>query len=303
MILLIDGDILVYSVGFSCETRWYEVECPNTGETKTFQTKKDMKLYNKDIDTDSARLCQSAEPDYVAKYLMKNQIERWKSKFKTDGVKVYLTDVDLKNNFRYKITDQYKANRKGGAKPLHYQMLRDYLMASYDTIIVTGIEADDALGIAQTEDSVIISKDKDLLQVPGLHYNIMKNKIVRASKKGELELWRDKAGKARLTGHGFKWFCAQMLLGDAVDNIKGIHRVGDVKAYSLLGSQIIHSYICEDTGEKTNVWKDLNLSNKECWAVVKSTYKKADRMDDLLLNAQLLWILREEGDWFNEEKI
>jgi 5'-3' exonuclease len=282
MTLLVDGDILVYSVGFISETRWYEIVCPSTGETKVFQTKKDIKLFNKDIAGDDIKLCRTPHPEQFARTVMGSMIKGWKEKFSDNDVKVFLTDKDLKNNFRYKLTDQYKANRKGSVKPLHYQMLRDYLIDSYDTEVVVGIEADDALGIHASDDTIIISKDKDLLQVPGRHYNITKNKQIKATNKGKLELWRDKAKKARLTGHGFKWFCAQMLLGDDVDNIKGINRMGAVRTHKIL---------------------DKVKTNEECWEVIKSIYEEKGRSDDLLLNAQLLWILREEGGWFDEEKI
>jgi 5'-3' exonuclease len=282
MTLLIDGDILVYSVGFTCETRWYEANCPDTGKALTFKTKKDIKLFNEELTADDIRLCREAEPEFAARIVCTSMINGWINRFKDSDVKVFLTDTDLTNNFRYQLHGEYKANRKGSIKPIHYEYLRSFVIDRYDTTVVTGIEADDALGIAASNDSIIISKDKDLLQVPGQHFNIMKNKLITASKDGELELWRDKAGKARLTGHGFKWFCAQMLLGDDVDNIKGIHRVGAVRAHKLL---------------------EKSKTNKESWEIVKKVYKDKKRAEDLLLNAQLLWILREEGGWFDEQKI
>lgn len=279
--LLIDGDILVYSTGFASEERWYEAKCPSSGEVKIFKGKKDIKLYNKDIADDEIELCRSAEPAHLAQMYLRTTIQAWERKFKTDDIRIYLTDSDLSNNFRYKMNPEYKANRKGGVKPLHYQMLRDYVTANYDTTIVSGLEADDALGIAQTDSTIIISKDKDLLQVPGRHYNITKNKQIKASNKGRLELWRDKAGKARLTGTGFKWFCAQMLLGDDVDNIKGIARMGAVRVHKAF----------EEAKTK-----------QECWDIVKKIYEKRER-EDLILNAHMLWILREEEDYFDETKI
>jgi 5'-3' exonuclease len=281
MTLLVDGDILVYSVGFTCEQRWYEVECPSTGDIKVFQTKKDIKLFNKELGNDDIELCRSAQPEHFARTVMGSMLKGWQRKFADKDVRIFLTDTDLKQNFRYKLDSSYKANRKGSVKPIHYGMLRNYLINHYNTEVVSGIEADDALGIAQTEDTIIISKDKDLLQVPGRHYNITKNKQIKATKKGKLELWRDKAGKARLTGHGFKWFCAQMLLGDDVDNIRGIARMGAVRTHKAL--------------EKAK-------NNQACWDLVKEIYEKKER-EDLLTNAQMLWILREEGGWFDESQI
>lgn len=281
MKLLIDGDILVYSTGFSAEERWYSVKCPETGEERTFKSKRDIKLFNKDIADDEIELCRIAEPPFIAKSMLDKTIRRWLRKFKPTGFKIFLTDTILAKNFRYQLNPEYKANRKGGVKPLHYDMLRGHLLARYNTELVSGIEADDALGIAQTDDTIIISKDKDLLQVPGHHYNITTGKQVFATKLGELELWKDAAGKSRLTGTGFKWFCAQMLLGDDVDNIKGINRVGAVRTNKLL--------------------KDAK-DQRECWDIVKKVYEDKER-DDWLMNARMLWILREEEDHFDEDKI
>ncbi len=279
--LLIDGDILVYSVGFSSEERWYSIICPTTGEEKTFKSKKDIRLYNKDIADESITLCRIAEPPFMAKSIVDRTLKRWITKFKPKKFRIFLTDSVIKKNFRYVLNPQYKANRKDNIKPLHYDMLRGHLLARYNTEIVSGIEADDALGIHASHDTIIISKDKDLLQVPGRHYNITTGKEILATKLGELELWKDIAGKSRLRGTGFKWFCAQMLLGDDVDNIKGINRIGAVKTNALL--------------------KDAK-DPIECWDIIKKVYEDHGR-DDLIMNANMLWVLREENGFFDENKI
>jgi len=35
-----------------------------------------------------------------------------------------------------------------------------------------GLEADDEMAIYQTDDTIIVSLDKDLLQVPGKHFSL-----------------------------------------------------------------------------------------------------------------------------------
>ncbi len=39
------------------------------------------------------------------------------------------------------------------------------------------------------------------------------------------------------------------------------------------------------------------------WDKVKEIYKEHDREEDILLNANMLWILRADGEYFDEEKI
>mgnify|MGYP000987882485 FL=1 len=84
-----------------------------------------------------------------------------------------------KSNVRYEyaVTAEYKGNRKGTEKPTHYHLLREYLVSSWDALVVEGMEADDMLAIRATElgdDSIIVTLDKDLDQVSGWHYNFVK---------------------------------------------------------------------------------------------------------------------------------
>jgi 5'-3' exonuclease len=128
------------------------------------------------------------------------------------------------------------------------------------------------------EDTVIVTKDKDLWQVGGNHLNIATGQLFTSHEDpGKLKLKNPRA----LVGYGFKWFAAQCLLGDAIDNIKGIKGLGPVNVYRLL--------------DKLNTKQDI-------WKAVQEAYAKAKR-DDLLMNAQMLWILREEGGYFDETKI
>lgn len=126
-----------------------------------------------------------------------------------------------KTNFRIDVatTAPYKGNRKS-EKPVHYNLLREYLEASWGASVSEGIEADDVLAIRATElgdSSVIVSLDKDLDQVPGWHYNFAKKNLYQIDEQTGLFL-----------------FYKQMLTGDRVDNIKGVRGIGDVKAEKLL---------------------------------------------------------------------
>ena len=121
-----------------------------------------------------------------------------------------------KNNFRYTIYPEYKAHRPK-EKPFWLEKCRQYLIATFNAEVVDGQEADDALGIAQTEDTIICSIDKDLLMIPGRHYNFVKDEFQEVTNDS-----------------GMRHFYMQCLTGDRSDNIKGIEQIGPKKAEKIL---------------------------------------------------------------------
>ncbi len=139
----------------------------------------------------------------------------------------FLTSGD-KSNFRYQFHPEYKAGRKL-EKPVHYDMLREYLVRDYSATMVYGEESDDRLGIEQTKlnpNSIIISIDKDLLQIPGQHFHFV-----------------DKERSNVTASAGLHFFYQQVLTGDRTDNIPGIRGVGPVKANRILsGASDGHDY-------------------------------------------------------------
>jgi len=121
-----------------------------------------------------------------------------------------------KSNFRVKraTTLTYKGNRKTNAdKPKFYDEVRDYLQKHFGFQMMRGVEADDALTIASEHfkgnprvTTVIATKDKDLWQYAGEHYNMNTKKLmVITPEEAHKNLWR------------------QMILGDmGTDNIPGL---------------------------------------------------------------------------------
>lgn len=134
--------------------------------------------------------------------------------------KVFLTGSS-KNNFRHKfaVTAGYKENRQDKKKPEHLAAIREYLISDWEAIVSVNEEADDLIAIAATENegSIIVSVDKDFDQVPGLHYNPNKNKLYDVSEEDAL-----------------RFLYEQILTGDRVDNIIGLHGIGPVKAAKAL---------------------------------------------------------------------
>lgn len=177
---------------------------------------------------------------------------------------VWLSDT-LENNFRYKIDDQYKISRQSQPKPKWYWSIKEFLKKEWNAEITEGQEADDALGIgqatatgamdAESNGTIICSYDKDLLQVPGKHYRFPTHEF---SEVEEFE--------------GLKNFYSQFLMGDRVDDIKGVYGLGPVRTKALLGG-------C--------------TTEQELFSKVRDRYKDDERM---LKNGQLLWVRRKEKE-------
>lgn len=173
-----------------------------------------------------------------------------------EGHELFLTG---KNNFRHEIavTAPYKGNRKDNKKPKHLPLLREYLQMAWGAVVSNGEEADDVIAIRATElgdDSIIVSTDKDFNQVPGWHYNFVKK--VKSYVTPE---------------EGLRFFYRQILTGDAADNIKGLFRVGDVKATKMLA------------GAKTEV---------ELYQCCVEALGK----ERVLENGRLLWLRRKQNE-------
>jgi 5'-3' exonuclease len=130
----------------------------------------------------------------------------------------YIGFLGGNGSFRKDIEPTYKEGRK--PRPDHYPELKQYAIDHHNFIVVNDIETDDALGICNKHIGypfVICSIDKDLLQLPGTHYNIDKKVFTEISYlKGE------------------RFFYEQVLKGDKVDNIEGIFGMGEVGANKIL---------------------------------------------------------------------
>lgn len=165
--------------------------------------------------------------EWIAIARTNDLIEQIIGEIKATGSTVYLTG---KNNFRRQIYPEYKAHRVK-PPPQHLEACRQYLIKEWKAIVADGCEADDMLGVQQMSlmdngddpevpfdlRSYICSIDKDLLQIPGKHYNFVKKEIQ------EVTYMR-----------GLREFYLQLLTGDRADNVFGIRGIGPKKAEALL---------------------------------------------------------------------
>lgn len=131
----------------------------------------------------------------------------------------YILFLTKGRNFRYTIDLQYKANRTGLVKPAFFNELRDYMITKHNAIFHTDLEADDMLRITRNHfvDSIIVSPDKDLINLEGKHYNPKTNLFVETTKEqADLYFWKS------------------MIIGDSSDGIKGIPGKGKAFVDKLL---------------------------------------------------------------------
>lgn len=218
------------------------------------------------IDSDLvAYRCAATVPENVDKdvafYRMDVLIQQIIEATDATQYRVFLTG---RNNFRKKINPEYKANRKDTVPPVYLQECRQYLVDNHNAIISDGCEADDLLGINQTQDTIICSLDKDLRMIPGNHYNWTKVELDRVTKQD-----------------GLRHFYKQMLIGDKSDNIFGVDKIGPVKAAKLI------DHLDDEQDMFDAVWAKYD--------------EDAARF---VMNANCLWIQRNHGEiWANQQAL
>lgn len=119
--------------------------------------------------------------------------------------------------FRYDVSPEYKDNRKKLQRPVGLKEVREYLNSQFDGEILRDIEADDfVVWRGKQENTLVVAQDKDILgQLEGTHFNY------------HYKTW-DYVTTTSEQAKKFLWL--QMIIGDATDNIKGIHRMGVKKA-------------------------------------------------------------------------
>jgi hypothetical protein len=257
MKLIIDADPIVYRAGFSAEAHDYHIvyEGPD-GEVHEvyFKGKEDkkgkwktagawMKEWMDDpkrggheqVEILSKEKVITPEPKDHALNIVRQEVEgiiaAVASKTGCNPQDMSITIVLTgPGNFREKIAKQrpYKGNRDAAHKPYWYQAIRDYLTGRWDARVVSGREADDecsivAWGMHNDGDNayVVATIDKDLDQIPGLHYDY----------RQKVFYYVDPSNASRA-------FWVQALAGDATDNIPGCYKIGMTKAEAVIDKVI-----------------------------------------------------------------
>lgn len=246
---LIDADILLYRSCHAVQGRMYLARDAEGNPASCSPRKKDLEGYE-----DIEFLTYIDEDGYQeAKMLFHSQLDAIIRNTQATSHVLYLTGT---GNFRKDVYPEYKGHR--GDKPLLYTAMFDYVSNLDDAVVINGQEADDAMGIAQEEShsTCICSIDKDLLMVPGRHYNFVKDEFTSIHPV-----------------RGLANFYKQLLTGDRVDNIPGIRGIGPKKAEAII---------------------DPLDREQDMYQAVLAAYE--GDVDTLTRNARLLWIRRKEGE-------
>lgn len=293
--VLVDGDIIAYRCAAATEGTYYTYE----------PTGRKFKYHKEAIKYSAARLEMSvkeglkaseirklaaadltkhAEPEPVenAYHNMKqifrkitNHYSKWEPEYK-----VYLTSPTL---FRDEISDSYKASREGLKRPTHLKACKDWLKEVYGAVEVEQYEADDLIAMEwyrkDDAECVIVSLDKDLMQLAGRHYDFVKDMETSVS-----------GSKARRN------FWTQVLIGDPVDDIIGLKGVGPKTAELL--TQDLYAVDANDREYYDMVLMQyMEISEKE-----KGESKK-DFMTRMIRqvgkNCRLLYLVREPGKFWD----
>ena len=213
-------------------------------------------------------------------------------------------------NFRLAVDATYKNNR-AARKPLCYAALRERVEGEYNVVAMTGLEADDVMGILATKpgahERIIVSIDKDMRTVPSTIWN------------GE-----DLVKVSEAEANYFHLY--QTLIGDTSDGYKGCPGIGPKKAEALLAqtpsrqSGVIPKFKTSDgkpDPDCTRCWEKDYGQDCVCserglvetishhtwrWALICAAFVKAGLTPEhALTQARLARILRWT-DWDSEKK-
>ena len=173
--------------------------------------------------------------------------------------------------FRHKILPTYKSNRQNREGPMLVGFLKKKMAEKYTTYCIKNLEADEILGILETdeflihENCVLVSVDKDLQTIPGTHYN------PNQPDSGIIYINPFLADVNHLR---------QTLVGDTTDGYKGCPGMGPVGV------------------------SKIQLHGEKAWSNVLAAYLKAGKTEeDALIQARVARILRAENYSFATKEI
>jgi len=265
MLAIIDGDVLCH---LACKSRW-------ESRVKIALDKDNKQVTFVELDENGKR----KELEYTKAENEKYLKECWNNFNKhLDSIKDltysndFLMAVKGVDNYRHLIDPEYKSHRKKdpSKQNIFIPVLRQLAIAEDIAVAADGFEADDLIRIWAEECNqynipfTIFSIDKDLLCIPGKHWDLKKNILIEISEE-----------------EAMRHYYEQLLKGDPTDNIKGVLNIGEVKAKNILANCKTE----EDFQEK--VVEQYMLCYQDEWYLL------------LLINGRLLHIKKSYNDFFN----
>lgn len=262
-IALIDADTVAYIACLNAE-----VECDVL----------DREFYT---DDEWDEIINDPHYDAAAGVLYQTDIEMALSKAKEKLQRILdktgCQDVELhfsggRDNFRYEIYPEYKANRTSMRTPAGLRDLKEVLNSKYNGAINTKWEADDIVVMLKEQHPdkyILCAIDKDVINsIEGKHFNYYESALYKIEMKWvEIDRYTS-----------IVWRYLQTLMGDKTDNIIGLKGIGPKKAEKLLAGCYTH---------------------KELWTAVCGAYESKGRTsDEALMNLNLvdMKLLHQEND-------
>lgn len=283
-VALVDGDMLLYLAGFSAQRKIYTLRAQHIDgyvyEESFYSKMEAMTAKEQEIeafgeDKVTATISESTEvfPLDVATHVIEDVLTTTARNTACSDLVVFLSGPN-ELCFRSSVSTirPYKGHRESAERPVHYHALKAYLLTKHNANMCYWHEADDALAM-MANGNIMCTADKDLLQVPGVHYNFFTHEGREISHlEGEYNLFH------------------QILTGDPVDNIQGLRGVGEKRAANALEDakddpRAMYAVCLEMYTER---WpEDHPLSGEEAFQET----------------AELVYLLREYGDsWSNRQR-
>lgn len=248
---LLDGDVLIYQAGFASDATAKRAWVDDGNDPEEFDIK------------------EHHEPWQYQRFLVKQMIQRL---LDATNSTTYAVAISHPVNHRERMFPDYKMNRDVTHKPFWHKEIKEYLLDEHGAVFsMAGDEADDLLGqwqmmaLADDEETVICSIDKDLDLIPGLHYNFSKTR----AENGVYDMEDPEC---------FRLFYKQIITGDSTDNIPGIFKKRGIKASKKF---------LEPLDEMTRVG--------EMYGYVLGLFEDDKAHVDLM--GKLLWIKRDNNWW------
>jgi hypothetical protein len=296
--LIIDADPIVYRCGFAAETPTYHlvmedpvtgiyeaVFAPYDGKTAGARMQKWIQDHPDDQVLEKEKVVYP-EPESHALEAVRTQLysieKECREHYAVDDFERVTVILSGPGNYREKLATivPYKGNRDPAHKPYWYQAIRNYLTGTWGAVVVHGREADDECSIighnSEPGSYIIATIDKDLDQIPGNHYNYLKQVFY-----------------ANSADDGERFFWQQVISGDATDGVPGCFRVGELRARRLADDVIGEA---RPADRRPNLWAAVVAAYARSKAIPGCPYVESSAEAVALETARLVYLQQQEGE-------
>lgn len=196
-----------------------------------------------------------------------------------NSYELYITNC--KNSIRKKISTYYKSNRK---RNIWVNAIRKRLIEDQNVIFDDEYEADDLIADRAKElnekgfEYIVVSIDKDLKQIPGVHFDYYPIYEFVENENGEkVKKFKQLKGLSFTTPYeSWKMLAMQVLMGDSGDRVKGIPKIGPKKAEMILKNCRTH--------------RDFQMAVVRSYIYHADKFEHSDWRSELFMNYRLIFL-------------